>query len=180
MLKERWTPQIYTKFPNLTSCLVACTQQTITDGCLNEQNCTSSIRIHPGPQGNTGLLWITHSNHVSSLTRILLRAQRHLQSSGRVPLVQPIISMTSYKVSQPMCAVTTVFFMFFCVHQVHPLNVVLPCCASLGVAPMSETIVCARWVCRFLELFTVMVCMFLLYLTKYVKLPIQYKNKRSL
>ena len=42
-----------------------------------------------------------------------------------------------------VCGDYCVFYVF-CVHQLHPLNVVLPCCASLGVAPMSETIVCAR------------------------------------
>ena len=112
VLKERWTPQTYTKFANLTRCVVACTQKTLTDRCINKQNCTSSKRIPHDPQVNTGLLWITHRNYVTSLTRMVRRAQRLLQSSGRVPLVQPFISMTSYKVSQPMCAVT-VFYMFF-------------------------------------------------------------------
>ena len=43
--------------------------------------------------------------------------------------------MTPCKVSQPRSAMTTVSFMFFCVQQVHPLNLVLPCCASLDSHP---------------------------------------------
>ena len=87
-----------------------------TNWCLIKQNCTLSIRIRHGPQVNTSLLWTTHRNHVSSLTRMVLRALRLLQSSGRVTLVQPIFLMTPYKVSQPMCAVTTVSsrFVFAC------------------------------------------------------------------
>ena len=69
------------------------------DRCLNKQNCTLSVRIPHGPQVNTSLLWTTHRNHVSSLTRMVLRALR-------------LFLMMPYKVSQPMCAVTTVSSMF--------------------------------------------------------------------
>ena len=121
------------------------------------------------------MLWITHRNHVLSLTRMVLRAQRLLQSSGRVPLVQPIISMTSYKVPQPMCAVTTVFFMFFLRASGASPQRCFTLLRELGRSTHVRDH-CVRKI--IVSLFTVMVCMFLLYLTKYVKLHLQYKNQR--
>ena len=57
--------------------------------------------------------------------------------------------------------VTSVAFMIFYA-RLRPLDLVFLCCTCWGIAPMTGTIVCVKFACRFLELLIMMVFMFLL------------------
>ena len=77
---------------------------------------------------------------------------------------EPCVVFDSYGV------VTTVFFMVFYGRRVEPLVLVIRCRASREIVPMIGTILCVRCVCQLLEPSMITVYMYLLSLTRYVRL----------
>ena len=150
-------------------------QRTATSSRLNRESYTLSTLITHGFQAITGLLWTTHMNPVLSSTLMVLGAHRFLQSSGTEPLVQPIFLNNALQgLTTNVCGDYCVFHVFF----LRAIGETLRSCFSLLHKLGDSTHdgdPCVRGMClSFLELLIMMVCMFLLYLTRYVRLLIHF------